>query len=351
MIGCSAFVTAMGLLAAGCSGGDATVVNPTSDVGIVLGDLGPAVTDAATPGTDTAPTADASSVDAQPIVDATPTMDTGTTVTDAPTTTDAAAMDAGPSSNCRTNADCATGSFCFATTCDAPGVCIVRPDACGAVYNPVCGCNARTYGNTCEAASAGVRAAASGACVADAGAPTDIAQMDTGLSVCATIRCTATSRCCDVPGAPSYGSCYPTTCTTCCVAPADAGLVDAARADVPAGRCLTGADCSRTQFCGGITFPSSFACVVLGTCQTRPVSCPPLVSPVCTCEGVTYNSACLAQLAGARVATNGACAATLDGGRSACGMISCAPGTVCCETAGSPSYGRCYSSLCLGCCR
>lgn len=39
---------------------------------------------------------------------------------------------------------------------DAQGTCKIKPEACLAIYNPVCGCNGKTYGNACEAAAAGV---------------------------------------------------------------------------------------------------------------------------------------------------------------------------------------------------
>jgi len=44
------------------------------------------------------------------------------------------------------------------------GQCAPRPEACYELYAPVCGCDNKTYDNTCYAASAGVTVAKAGAC-------------------------------------------------------------------------------------------------------------------------------------------------------------------------------------------
>lgn len=65
---------------------------------------------------------------------------------------------------------CAANEFCSfpaSAQCgaaDAPGTCAVRPQACTQVYQPVCGCDGRTHGNACSAASAGVSVARNGEC-------------------------------------------------------------------------------------------------------------------------------------------------------------------------------------------
>ena len=78
---------------------------------------------------------------------------------------DTSGGDTSPGS-CGSDAECAKGEFCQVNkfACGGTGACAKKPDACPAIYMPVCGCDNKTYGNECEAASAGANVAKNGAC-------------------------------------------------------------------------------------------------------------------------------------------------------------------------------------------
>ena len=67
---------------------------------------------------------------------------------------------------CGENAQCGENEFCEKAigSCGSTGTCKARPSACGEIYAPVCGCDQKTYGNPCSAASAGVSILHQGPC-------------------------------------------------------------------------------------------------------------------------------------------------------------------------------------------
>jgi len=71
----------------------------------------------------------------------------------------------GSQGDCQSNNDCASEDFCAKNSCDATdGTCTKKIELCTALYDPVCGCDNQTYGNSCSANNAGVNVKSDGEC-------------------------------------------------------------------------------------------------------------------------------------------------------------------------------------------
>lgn len=74
--------------------------------------------------------------------------------------------------SCANNSQCPSGLFfCQRDTgyCALIGQCVLKPQGCPEIFQPVCGCNGQDYSNACEAHAAGVSVASAGTCDAPLG--------------------------------------------------------------------------------------------------------------------------------------------------------------------------------------
>jgi hypothetical protein len=115
-------------------------------------------------------------------------------------------------------------------------------------------------------------------------------------------------------------------------APADAPVMRDARNP---GFCSDSSECPSGSFCDSDGL--GMCGTRRGVCAARPVSCPPRDSPVCGCDGKTYDSDCHRQQAGVQLEARVPC-----GPRRTtvyCGPDTCGPDQVCvrpCSTCGAP---------------
>ena len=188
---------------------------PSSDSGPVDSGAVDAATDTG-PATDTGTTTDSGSDDAGS--DDAGSDDAGS---DDAGVLDGGAADTGPGDTgidagggvCADNSECDSAGFCAGETCDGPGTCARRPEACPGIYAPVCGCDGRTFGNACLAANSGVRVQSVGECeVAGDCSLTPPFTCCYEDGDCAGLRCTS-DRCEEgaagvCVGAPPPGQCW-----------------------------------------------------------------------------------------------------------------------------------------------
>ena len=195
---------------------------------------------------------------------------------------------------CWSNDMCKADEYCLFADCGMKsGLCEPRPTVCPDVWDPVCGCDGKTYGNKCEAAAAGVSVDYPGECK-----PTPCAY----LCDCYEAGIDFASGCyLKCMNCGNFWACEEGVCVEHC------GFIPPEVDKCFEVECKDSAECKDGEFC------KKDGCDGAGLCAAKPGGCPDVWDPVCGCDGVTYSNDCDAAAAGVNVEHTGACAKKCGG--------------------------------------
>lgn len=271
-------------------------------------------------------------------------------------------------SSCTDNSQCRSTSFCSKSSgCDSAGTCQPRPDICFDLESPVCGCDGKTYPNSCYAERNGVVVKQTGDCPANqtqctpqscgprpglasrlcpdnvtVEGYTDRCLPSSDGTSCAWeyISCPAQTECkfADCTPLETFRACADGSPGYICVRDSSSGKCVAQATDCPV-YCTTNSQCAAGSFCSKPTCDAQ-----QGKCEKyQGFFCTAIYDPVCGCDGKTYSSACNAKLNQQNVAYVGECGVTSrpTNFKVCMDKAECGLGSFCFKSGCRSVYGKC----------